>query len=93
MTRIKFLNIEVDNLSMQESIEEISELIQKKVPSYVVTPNVDHIVKIEKDEEFKKVYENADLVLTDGMPLIWISKLLNKPIKEKVSGSDMFPRL
>lgn len=93
MTRIKFLNIEVDNLSMQESIEAISELIQKKVPSYVVTPNVDHIVKIEKDEEFKKVYENADLVLTDGMPLIWISKLLNKPIKEKVSGSDMFPKV
>jgi len=59
----------------------------------VVTPNVDHIVKLEEDDEFKKVYEEASLVLTDGMPLIWISKMLKTPIKEKVSGSDIFPRI
>lgn len=93
MTRIKFLNIEVDNLTMKESIDKIDELIKNKKPSYIVTPNVDHIVKLEKDEEFKAVYKNADLILTDGMPLIWISKLLKTPIKEKVSGSDVFPKV
>lgn len=91
MTRIKFLNIEIDNLSMEESVCEIDNLIKKRKKSYVVTPNVDHIVKLEKDAEFVEVYKNADLVLTDGMPLIWISKLLKRPIKEKVSGSDLFP--
>ena len=67
MSRIKFLNTEVDNLTMDEAINEIDKLVQKRVPSYVVTPNVDHIVKLEKDEEFKSVYKNADLILTDGM--------------------------
>lgn len=93
MDRIRFLNIKVDNLTMCEAVDEVNKLIQKKMPSYVVTPNVDHIVKLEKDEEFKAVYKNADLILTDGMPLIWISKLKGMPIKEKVSGSDFFPKV
>lgn len=93
MTRIKFLNIEIDNLSMEESVDYIDKLVQRNTSSYVVTPNVDHIVKLENDVEFSKVYNNADLILTDGMPLIWISKLLKTPIKEKVSGSDLFPKV
>ncbi|HFC9287631.1 TPA: WecB/TagA/CpsF family glycosyltransferase [Clostridium perfringens] len=93
MSRMNFLNIEVDNLTMNEAIDRAEELIIKKKPSYVVTPNVDHIVKLENDKEFQEVYKNADLILTDGMPLIWISKIKGNPIKEKISGSDFFPKL
>lgn len=93
MSRITFLNTEIDNLTMVEAIEEIDKLVVNRKPSYVVTPNVDHIVKLETDEEFKEVYKNADLILTDGMPLIWISKIKTTPIKEKVSGSDLFPKV
>ena len=93
MSRIKFLNIEVDNLTMEESISRIEDLIIKRNNSYVVTPNVDHIVKLEDDEELREVYRNADLIVTDGMPLIWISNLTGEKIKEKISGSDLFPKL
>ncbi|MEA5271759.1 WecB/TagA/CpsF family glycosyltransferase [Clostridium perfringens] len=93
MSRMNFLNIEVDNLTMNEAIDRAEELIIKKKPSYVVTPNVDHIVKLENDKEFQEVYKDADLILTDGMPLIWISKFKGNPIKEKISGSDFFPKL
>ncbi|MDM0929799.1 WecB/TagA/CpsF family glycosyltransferase [Clostridium perfringens] len=93
MSRVTFLNTEVDNLTMGEAIDKAEELIIKKKPSYVVTPNVDHIVKLEIDKEFQDVYKNADLILTDGMPLIWISKMKGNPIKEKISGSDFFPKL
>lgn len=93
MARIKFLNTNIDNLTMAETLHEIDKLIQKKNCSYVVTPNVDHIVRLEKDEELQKVYKNASLILTDGKPLIWISKWYKTPIKEKISGSDLFPRV
>ena len=93
MSRIKFLNTEVDNLTMNEAVQKIEQLILNKKPSYVVTPNIDHIVKLETDKEFQEVYKEADLILTDGMPLIWISKLKKNPIKEKVSGSDLFPEV
>ena len=91
MARIKFMNTNIDNLTMAETLHEIDKLIQKKNCSYVVTPNVDHIVRLEKDEELQKVYKNASLILTDGKP--WISKWYKTPIKEKISGSDLFPRV
>lgn len=93
MGKIDFLNIKVDNLTMDQAIDKIEQLVIPKGCSYVVTPNVDHIVRVEDDEEFKKVYDDADLVLTDGMPLIWISRYLHNPIVEKVSGSDLLPRV
>ena len=89
MARIKFMNTDIDNLTMAETLNEIDKLIQKKNCSYVV----DHIVRLEKDEELQKVYKNASLILTDGKPLIWISKWYKTPIKEKISGSDLFPRV
>ena len=93
MARIKFMNTNIDNLTMAETLHEIDKLIQKKNCSYVVTPNVDHIVRLEKDVELQKVYKNASLILTDGKPLIWISKWYKTSIKEKISGSDLFPKV
>lgn len=91
--RIKFMNTQIDNITMEEAIDRIGELVVQRKPTFVVTPNVDHIVQIERDPEFKKVYEKADLILTDGQPLVWFSRLYRTKIKEKISGSDLFPRL
>lgn len=93
MTRIKFLNTHIDNVTMSEAIYIVDELVKKREISYVVTPNLDHIVMIEKDVLFKEIYDNASLVLADGQPLIWISRLIGNPIREKISGSDLFPHL
>lgn len=93
MERIKFLNIYVDNLTMNEAIDEAEKLIKQPASSYIVTPNLDHVVVSENDKEFAQIYANADLILVDGKPLIWISHLQKRPIKEKISGSDFFPRL
>lgn len=93
MKRINFLNTEIDNVTMSEAIDIIDKFINDGKYHYVVTPNVDHIIKLEKDEEFRRVYNEADLVLADGMPIIWISKIKKTPIKEKVSGSDLFPKV
>lgn len=93
MARIKFMNTEIDNLTMKETLDEIDKLILKNDKSYVVTPNVDHIVMLETDVELKNIYRDASLILTDGKPLLWISKWYKTPIKEKISGSDLFPLL
>lgn len=93
MITMKFLNTDVDNLTFEEALQRIEELVDSKAGGYVVTPNVDHIICLEKNEDFRKSYEGASLVLTDGQPLIWISKLLKCPIKEKISGSDLLPAI
>lgn len=92
MMKIRMFDIEIDNLSMKQAVEKIVIMAKdKERSSFVLTPNVDHVVKVQSDKLFKEIYDNASLVLADGMPLIWASKLLKKPLKEKVSGSDIFP--
>ena len=91
--RMDFLNTQVDNLTMDETLDRIEQLISLNKNAYVVTPNVDHIVQLERGGELCDIYQEADLILTDGKPLIWISKLYGTPIKEKISGSDLFPLL
>ena len=87
------MNTEIDNLTMQEALKEIDKLIKERRCAYVVTPNVDHIVQLETNKELQAVYANASLILTDGKPLLWIAKWYGTPIKEKISGSDLFPLL
>ena len=93
MSRMKFMNTEIDNLTMSEALQAIDQMVQHSHGAYVVTPNVDHIVQLEKNAELQKAYAHAALILTDGKPLIWISKFYKRPIKEKISGSDLFPEL
>ncbi len=93
MSRMEFMNTKIDNLTMQETLQEVDRLVQKEKGAYVVTPNVDHIVRLEADKRLQAAYQNAALVLTDGKPLLWIASWYGTPIKEKISGSDLFPRL
>lgn len=84
MRRVKLLNILINNLSLQELLEQIKEGV-------VFTPNVDHLIKLQNDEDFLRVYTIADYKLCDSQILLYASRFLGSPIKEKVSGSDFFP--
>jgi N-acetylglucosaminyldiphosphoundecaprenol N-acetyl-beta-D-mannosaminyltransferase len=59
----------------------------------VVTPNVDHVVKLQNNSDLYAAYKNASLVLADGHPVVWAAKLLGKRIPERVPGSDLVPAL
>lgn len=93
MEKQKLLNTKVNNLSMAETIAEIEELLQKKGKFYVTPINVDVVMKMEQDSYLKKIIDCADIVLVDGKPLVWISWLYHRKVKEKISGSDLVPLL
>lgn len=93
MSKVRVLNVDIDNVTMEEAVAGIDDMVQKRIPSYVVTPNLDHIVTLEKDAYFREVYAHADMVLADGKPLLWIAKWQKTPLKQKVSGSDLFPKV
>lgn len=93
MKKQKLLNTYVNNVSMEQTISEIEEMIANDKKSYIVAINVDVVMKIENDSYLKKIVDNADMVLVDGKPLIWISKMHKQPVKAKISGSDLVPEL
>lgn len=59
----------------------------------VVTPNVDHIVRLDADASFKTFYTQSDLIFADGMPVVWASRMTSRPLPERVTGSDLFVTL
>ena len=93
MEKQALLNTYINNVTMPETIAAIAQMIEADKKSYVVAINVDVVMKIEEDSYLKKVVDNADMVLVDGKPLVWISKLHGKPLKAKISGSDLVPLL
>ena len=93
MKKQRLLNTYVNNLSMSETISEIEKMIACEKKSYIVAINVDVVMKIEHDPYLKKITDNADMVLVDGKPLIWVSKIHKNPVKAKISGSDLVPLL
>ena len=90
MARVSVLGVSIDNCRMQEALDRIARFVEQHRFAYAVTPNVDHIIKCRNDPEFRGIYESAHLVVADGVPLLWASRLLGSPLQERVNGTDLF---
>ena len=93
MEKQPLLNTYVNNVNMDEAIQAIEDMIASEKKSYIVAINVDVVMKIENDSYLKEITDKADMVLVDGKPLEWIAKWHKRPIKAKISGSDLVPIL
>jgi N-acetylglucosaminyldiphosphoundecaprenol N-acetyl-beta-D-mannosaminyltransferase len=80
-------------LTFPEALDAVAGLVAAGEGGYIVTPNVDHVVQAEHSEEIRAAYREASLSLVDGQPLVWLSKMMREPLPEKISGSDLVPRL
>ena len=89
MSRIHIGVLPVDSVSFTEALDVIDELVASKQGGRVFTPNVDHVVQAEHDARFREAYSEVSLSLVDGVPLMWASRWLRKPLPEKISGSDL----
>lgn len=83
MEVIRILNTNI------HSIEKSKLLI--RLSGIIFTPNVDHLIKLQKDREFNMCYQKADWVICDSKIVSLASKFLGTPIKEVIPGSDLFP--
>lgn len=84
--RIKLLNTYINSLSLKEILSYLDECISSQKCIHLVSLNVDQVIKIENNPEFKNAMNHADLIITDGTPLMWISRLFGTPIMEKIPG-------
>jgi N-acetylglucosaminyldiphosphoundecaprenol N-acetyl-beta-D-mannosaminyltransferase len=91
--RVRVGDIAMDPVTLIGAIDCIVELAESGVGGTVFTPNVDHVVVASESEEFRQAYREVSLSLVDGMPVFWASRLLGRPLPEKVSGSDLFEPL
>ena len=91
--RIEMMGCQIDNLSMEETLHTIEKFIQSGRPHQHVVVNVDKLVKASRDVELRRIINECPLINVDGMPVVWASRLLGKPLKERVAGVDLFESL
>lgn len=66
------------------------ELLSRLNSGVLVTPNLDHLIKLQKDKEFYEVYQKAEWVVCDSRILYFLSKLLKRSFPEAIPGSSFF---
>lgn len=86
--RVEILGVAFDNITMDEAVERAVELMAQPGPHLVVTPNAEIVQLAEKDEEFSRIIAGADLVIPDGVGVIYASRILGRPLKGRVPGVD-----
>lgn len=91
--RITMMGCGIDNLSMEETLARVEEFIRSGRPHQHVVVNVDKLVKASRDPALRRIVNACDLVSADGVPVVWASRLLGKPLKERVAGIDLFEAL
>ncbi|MBN8563214.1 MULTISPECIES: WecB/TagA/CpsF family glycosyltransferase [unclassified Leptolyngbya] len=82
--KVEILDVEIDNISK-------AELLNRLTRGVIFTPNVDHLMKLQTDPEFKQAYEVADYKICDSQIVLYASKFLGSPLQAKISGSELFP--
>jgi N-acetylglucosaminyldiphosphoundecaprenol N-acetyl-beta-D-mannosaminyltransferase len=88
--RIEMMGCFIDNLSMKETLQKIEAFIQSRRPHQHVAVNADKLRKASKDPELRRIINECALINVDGVPVVWASRLLGKPLKERVAGIDLF---
>lgn len=86
--RIDVMGVEFDNVTMEEAVAKARRLMTERRAAYVVTPNPEIIMRCREDAAALDAVQRADLVLPDGIGVIYGAKILGTPLKTKLPGID-----
>ena len=87
--RVDVLGVAFDNVTMDEAVERALALLEQDGPHLVATPNPEIVQRAQKDAEFGSVLAKADLVIPDGVGVMYAAKILGRPLKARVPGIDL----
>jgi N-acetylglucosaminyldiphosphoundecaprenol N-acetyl-beta-D-mannosaminyltransferase len=90
---VELRSVEFHAVTARQAVTHILGSLAAGKGGVVVTPNLDHLRRCETDLSFGALLSEADLVLADGMPLIWASRILGRNLPERVAGSDLITTL
>jgi N-acetylglucosaminyldiphosphoundecaprenol N-acetyl-beta-D-mannosaminyltransferase len=91
--RVKVAGIAINNLNYAEAIELIDHFVASGGHHYMVVVNAAKVVAANRSDRLRSVIGSADLVVADGMSVVWASRLLGHPLKARVTGIDLFEQL
>lgn len=91
--KVKLFNIEIDALSMRQTLDIVEDAVANDKHIHHTVVNAGKIVLMQEDKELEKSVNEADLINADGQAVVWASKMLGSPLPERVSGIDLMEKL
>ena len=91
--RIHTLNTIIDNLNMQETLQVINDTIDSGAQLHHVVINAAKMVAMQTDLKLRQSVNSCDLINADGQAVVWASRILGQPLKERVAGIDLMENL
>jgi N-acetylglucosaminyldiphosphoundecaprenol N-acetyl-beta-D-mannosaminyltransferase len=86
-------NVPFDRVTMDGAIDRIESLIERRTPSYAITANLNYAMLHNRSPQIQQITEHADLILADGQPIVWRSRWSDRPLPQRVAGSEMIHHL
>jgi N-acetylglucosaminyldiphosphoundecaprenol N-acetyl-beta-D-mannosaminyltransferase len=83
------MNMPIDPVTQTQAINHILNSLAHEKGGWAITPNLDHLRLYHQNSDLVPLYEDADLVLADGMPLLWAANLQGTPLPQRVPGSEL----
>ncbi len=93
MKKAKILGVKVDHVTMEQAISRIVEMVAQPKPHLIVTANSEMVMMANDDPLLYEIIERADLVVPDGIGVIWASRLLNNALPQRVPGVELMQSL
>lgn len=87
------LGLPFDAVTLDEAVSRIAQAVNERSPLFLSTPNLNFLIASQRDPAFRRSVLNSDLSVADGMPIVWIARLLGIPLPGRVAGSDIFEAL
>ncbi|MEZ5645299.1 MAG: WecB/TagA/CpsF family glycosyltransferase [Burkholderiaceae bacterium] len=87
------LGLPFDVVDLRQSVEILRRAARERRPCWLSTPNLNFLIGARSDPAFRQSVLVSDLSVADGMPIIWLARLLGLPLRERVAGSDLFEAL
>jgi N-acetylglucosaminyldiphosphoundecaprenol N-acetyl-beta-D-mannosaminyltransferase len=88
-SRVDLLRVHIDPVDLPVALSMARNAVQTRRPHQFVTVNVDFLKLAKRDPAFRRLLNTSDLVVADGMPLLWASRLLGTPIPSRITGTDL----
>jgi N-acetylglucosaminyldiphosphoundecaprenol N-acetyl-beta-D-mannosaminyltransferase len=86
-------DVPFDRVTLLESVQRIEQLVDRGQPGYVITANLNYVMLHHRSAEIRAITRGADLVLADGQPIVWRSRLGPEPLPQRVAGSELIYHL
>lgn len=91
--RLEIAGVPVDRVDMATTVARVRQCLLERRQLQIATVNVDFLVGAQRNAELGAVLARTELNVPDGKPVVWLGRLLGRPLPERVAGADLVPRL